>query len=242
MPTPHISAQPGDFAPAVLMPGDPKRAQRMAEAILDDAHPVTDVRGALGFTGRLAAPGPGQGQLLSIMGSGMGMASMGIYATELFRFYGVERIVRVGTAGGISPKLEVGHLVVAVGAHTPSSMNESRLPGVHFSASADLTMAAAAWALAQTESEPVWAGSVVSTDHFYFSVPGQLAALENHGVLAVEMETAALYGVAAEFDRAALSVLTVSDHLTKSGREMSAAERETHFQGALRLAVAAAFA
>jgi purine-nucleoside phosphorylase len=221
----------------------------MAETVLDQARLVTDVRGTLGFTGRLAQAGPHQGQPLSIMASGMGMASIGIYATELFRFYDVERIIRVGTAGGISPQVEVGHRVIAVGAHSASSMNELRLPGVHFAASADLTMAAAAWALARAEeaagAEPeavTWAGAVVTNDHFYFAVPGQLEALERHHVLAVEMETASLYAVAAEFGRAALSVLTVSDHLTRPDPQMSADQRETSFQGALRLALAAAFA
>jgi purine-nucleoside phosphorylase len=175
------------------------------------------------------------------MASGMGMPSIGIYATELFRFFGVQRIVRVGTAGGIAPRVAVGDVIIAAGAHTTSSMNELRIPGVHFSATADLPMAAAALAAAGADSR-VHTGSVISVDHFYFQIPGQLEALTSHGVLGVEMEAACLYAVAAEHGTGALAVLTVSDHLVKDGPDMTADERETVFQTALGLAVAAAFA
>ncbi|MDR1448641.1 MAG: DeoD-type purine-nucleoside phosphorylase [Propionibacteriaceae bacterium] len=242
MGTPHIAAEAKDFAPAVLMPGDPKRAERMAGAILAQARLVTDVRGILGFTGVYAGEGEHQGKPLSIMASGMGMPSIGIYATELFRFFGVERIVRVGTAGGISPKVDVGDAIIGVGAHTTSSMNELRIPGTHFSAVADLAMAAAALAAAGGGRGKTHAGAIISSDHFYFKIPGQLEAMAAHGVLGVEMEAACLYGVAAEHGKGALAVLTVSDHLTKQGADMTAEERETVFQGALSLAVAAAFA
>ncbi len=240
MATPHISAEPGDFAPAVLMPGDPKRAERMATLILDDARLVSEVRGIMAFTGTYNGDDMFHGKPLSIMASGMGMPSIGIYATELFRFYGVERIIRVGTAGGISPKVDVGDVVIGVGAHTTSSMNELRIPGTHYSAVADLVMASAAYQAGA--GQVVHTGAVISSDHFYFPIPGQLDAMVAHGVLAVEMEAACLYAVAAEHAKAALAVFTVSDHLTKPGADMTAAERETRFQGALRLAVAAAFA
>jgi len=240
MATPHITAQEGDFAPCVLMPGDPKRAQRMAESILTDPRLVTQVRGMMGFTGTYAGPGEFHGRPLSIMGSGMGMPSIAIYATELYRFYGVSRIIRVGTAGGISPKVKVGDVLIGVGAHTTSSMNELRIPGTHYSAVADLPMAAAAWK-AGDDSMTLHCGTIISADHFYFSIPGQLDGLVAHGVLGVEMEAASLYAVAAEHGTGALCVLTVSDHLTSKGADMSADERETKFQGALTLAVAAAF-
>ncbi len=238
MSTPHINAELGDFAPAVLMPGDPRRAERMADLILDDARLVSDVRGIKAFTGAYNGNDMFHGKPLSIMASGMGMPSIGIYATELFRFFGVERIVRVGTAGGISAKVSVGDVVIAVGAHTTSSMNEVRIPGTHFSAVADLALAHAA--LRAADDTPVFTGTVISADHFYFSIPGQLEAMMAHGVLAVEMETACLYGVAAEFGQAALGVFTVSDHLTKTGGDMTAEERETKFVNALKLAVTAA--
>ncbi|MCL2784748.1 MAG: purine-nucleoside phosphorylase [Propionibacteriaceae bacterium] len=239
MATPHINAEQGDFAGAVLMPGDPKRAARMAEVILDTPTQVNDVRGMLGFTGTYCGEGPHYGKPLSIMGSGMGSPSIAIYATELFRFYGVDRIIRVGTAGGISPLVDVGSVIIGVGAHTTSSMNELRIPGTHFSASADLAMAAAAFQAGKDIG--VFAGSIITSDHFYFTIHGQLDAMIAHGVLAVEMECASLYGVAAEYGKRALGVLTVSDHLTKHGHDMSAEQRETSFQEATRLAVAAAF-
>jgi len=213
----------------------------MAQQILDNSRLVTDVRGILGFTGQYNGAGPHQGQPLSVMASGMGMPSMGIYATELFEQYRVERIIRVGTAGGIADEVSVGDIVIAVGAHTTSQMNELRIPGTHFSAVADFALAAAAVDAAQP-GQRVFTGPIISNDHFYFTVPGQLGALRAHHVLAVEMEAACLYGVAANFGKAGLAVLTISDHLTKSGANMSAAERETSFQGALSLAVAAALA
>ncbi|RJF42478.1 purine-nucleoside phosphorylase [Actinomyces sp. 2119] len=234
MATPHIDAQPGDFAPCVLMPGDPRRAQRIAERLMPDAHLVTDVRGMLGFTGTVA------GRPLSVMGSGMGQPSLTIYATELFRDFGVERIIRVGTAGGVAPSVQVGDLVVATGAHTDSAMNQARIPGVSFSAVADFHLARAACEAAEREGARPHVGTVISRDHFYLTPEGQTQRLADYGVLAVEMEAAALYGVAAEFGRQALAVLTVSDHLLDHSQNMSAAERETRFDGALRLAVAAA--
>jgi len=241
MATPHISAEPGDFAPAVLMPGDPKRAERMAAQILKDAKLVTDVRGITGFTGAYAGDGPNHGRPLSVMASGMGMPSIGIYSFELYGQYGVERIIRVGTAGGIADEVSVGDVVIATGAHTTSQMNELRIPGTHFSAVADLTMAAAAAAAAHGDTH-VFTGTILSEDHFYFKLPGQLEALRAHHVLAVEMEAASLYGVAASFGKAALAVLTISDHLCKDEPPMTSDERETAFESALELAVAAAFA
>ena len=167
MATPHIAAAPGDFAPAVLMPGDPKRAQRIAEILMTDARMITDVRGMLGFTGTV------NGKPLSVMGSGMGQPSFTIYATELFSQFGVERIIRVGTIGAISPKVEVGDVVVATGAHTDSSMNQLRIPGINFSAVADFHLAQAAYEASLTPQAgvdgTVHLGTVISRDHFYFT-------------------------------------------------------------------------
>ena len=238
MATPHISAQPGDFAPAVLMPGDPRRAERIAGQLMPDARKVSDVRGIVGYTGTH------EGRPLSVMASGMGQPSLSIYATELFSQFGVERIIRVGTAGGLSPKIKVGDVIVATGAHTDSSMNQLRIPGVNFCAVADFRLAAAAYEASLPEQARVGGtvhlGTVMSRDHFYFTPEGQTEALARHGVLGVEMEAAALYGVAAEYDKQALAVLTVSDHLLDHSGDMSAAERETRFTDSLRLAVAAA--
>jgi purine-nucleoside phosphorylase len=233
MSTPHISAQPGDFAPAVLFPGDPKRAQRIAEQVLESPRLVTDVRGILGFTGTY------QGKPLSVMASGMGMPSATIYATELYRFYGVERIIRIGTAGGLSEKVEIGDVVIGLGAHTDSSMNATRIPGIHFSAVADWQLVSAAVAAGQGDPH-IHIGTIFSGDHFYDKTPGLNEALAAHGCLAVEMEAAGLYGVAATEGKAALAVTTISDHLTVPSRDLTAEERETIFGRALNLVVAAA--
>ncbi|AOZ72701.1 purine-nucleoside phosphorylase [Boudabousia tangfeifanii] len=233
MATPHIAAEPGDFAPAVLMPGDPKRAERIAHLLMEDAKLVTDVRGMMGFTGTC------NGKPLSVMGSGMGQPSATIYATELFSQYGVERIIRVGTCGGIAPQVKVGDAIVGLAAHTDSAMNSLRIPNVHFSAVADFELARAAVDAAPADKN-VHVGAIISRDHFYLEVPGQTETLAKYGVLGVEMEAAALYGAAAEFGKQALTVLTVSDHLFDHSSDMTAQEREENFHTALTMAVAAA--
>ncbi|AWE42274.1 MULTISPECIES: purine-nucleoside phosphorylase [unclassified Actinobaculum] len=233
MSTPHISAEPGDFAPAVLMPGDPRRAERMAAQLMPDARKVTDVRGIGGYTGTY------QGKPLSIMASGMGQPSLSIYATELYRFFGVERIIRVGTCGGLSPDVEPGDVVVAIGAHTDSSLNDALCPGIHFSATASWNLLKAAVDAAGDDAS-VKVAPVVSRDRFYDNPPEQVQRLAELGTLGVEMEAAALYGLAAQLHKEALAVLTVSDHLLDPSKDMSAEDRETKFQTALSLAVAAA--
>nr|WP_300340750.1 purine-nucleoside phosphorylase [Actinomyces sp.] len=236
MATPHINAEPTDFAPAVLMPGDPRRAQRIAESVLSSPRLVTDVRGMLGFTGTY------QGRPLSVMGSGMGQPSFSIYSTELFSQFGVERIIRVGTAGGISEDVKVGDVVIATGAHTDSAMNQLRIPGVSFSAVADFRLAMAAYQAGVEAGlgDRLHTGTIISRDHFYFTPEGQTQTLARYGTLCVEMEAAALYGVAAEFGKQALAVLTISDHLLDHSADMDASERETRFQDSLHLALAAA--
>jgi purine-nucleoside phosphorylase len=167
MPTPHISAQAGDFAPAVLMPGDPYRADRMAKAVLENPRVISDVRGIRAYTGEV------DGRPLSIMASGMGMPSITLYATELYRFYDVRRVIRVGTAGGIAASVDRGDVIVAVGAHTTSNINELRIPSVNFAAVADFGLASAAVAAALGDPA-VKAGPILSEDHFYFKAPGAL--------------------------------------------------------------------
>ncbi|WP_278971648.1 purine-nucleoside phosphorylase [Mobiluncus mulieris] len=238
MSTPHISAEPGDFAPAVLMPGDPKRAERIAHMLMPDAKMVTEVRGMMGFTGTY------EGKPLSVMGSGMGQPSLTIYATELFKFYGVQRIIRVGTCGSISPLAQVGDTVVAMTAHTDSHINVARFPEISFAPCASWNLLSAAMraveTLPETDRGRVHVGSVFSEDHFYFKTPGLLEKLTAYGTLGLEMETAALYGAAAEFGKEALTVLTVSDNLLDSSKDMTPAERETKFVNTLKLAAAAA--
>lgn len=234
MATPHNTAEAGDFAPAVLMPGDPHRARRIAETLMPDAREVTNVRGIGGYTGTV------DGKPLSVMASGMGLPSLAIYATELFKFYGVERIIRVGTTGGINLKAQAGHVIVAIGAHSDSNFNDSIIPGIRFSATASWDLLKAA-ADAADGSERVHIAPVISRDHFYDNPPEHIQMLADLGVMGIDMETAALYSIAARYNKQALSVLTVSDNLLDPSADMDAAERERNFGEALRLAVAAAF-
>jgi DeoD family purine-nucleoside phosphorylase len=231
MVTPHISAAPGDFAPDVLMPGDPRRARRIAETILDDARLVTDVRGIEGYTGTY------RGVPLSVLASGMGMPSVTIYATELFRFYGVRRIVRVGTAGGIPASVGLRDVVVATAAHTDSAMSSRRIDGVQLSHTASFGLAAAAVQAAGTAPH-IHVGPVFTTDHFYLERPLLFEQLEAHGTLAVEMEAAGLYATAAAEGGHALTVLTVSDHV-RHAEALTPAERESDFDRAVTIAAIA---
>ncbi len=253
MATPHISAEPGDFAPDVLMPGDPKRAQRIAETVLEDARLVSDVRGILGYTGSF------DGRPVSVLASGMGIPSISIYATELFRFYGVERIIRIGTAGGMAPHLEVGDVVIANVAHTDSSIVGNKIPQIHFSAGATFSLTAAAAEAAgvgrRTNAKPaadapaagrrrrrkngtVYVGPVISSDIFYSDRPLTNELLVKHGTLAVEMEAAGLYAVAAQEGKEALAICTISDLLFRD-ESLSSAEREQLFDKAVALGLAA---
>ncbi len=233
MATPHITAERGDFAPAVLMPGDPKRAERMADALLSDVRKVTDVRGIGGYTGLY------RGKPLSVMASGMGQPSLAIYATELFSFYDVERIIRVGTMGGLADDANPGDVVIAIGAHTDSSIVDGVVPGIRFSATASWNLLRAAVDAAGDDPR-VKVGTVVSRDRFYGNPTEQTKRLAEVGTLGVEMEAAGLYAIAAELGKEALAVLTVSDHLFDSSRDMTAEERETNFSKALHVAASAA--
>ncbi|MDQ1130862.1 purine-nucleoside phosphorylase [Microbacterium sp. SORGH_AS_0888] len=232
MTTPHIAAREGQIASRVIMPGDPRRAQRIAETRLERPELVTDVRGILGFTGLF------EGEPMTVMASGMGAPSITIYATELVRFYGVRSIVRVGTAGGIHPDVAVRDVVVATAAHTDSAMSQTRVPGVVFSHAPDFSLAAAAVAAKAAVAVPVHVGSVFSSDHFYATPTERFAQLAAHGALAVEMEAAGLYAVGAAEGARTLTVLTVTD-LLATGESLSASDRETSFDGALTLALAA---
>lgn len=233
MATPHIDAEPGDFAPAVLMPGDPRRAKRIAETMFDSPRLVNEVRGMLGYTGTV------DGQPISVMGSGMGCPSITIYATELYRLFGVRRIVRVGTAGGMHPSLELGDLVAASAAHTDSAMAAGRIPGVSMSHTPTFELLVAAVAAARSSGLPMRVGPIFASDHFHLSRPEVMAALTAHGTLAAEMESSALFAAAAAEGGESLTVLTVVDHIGR-GEKMTAAEREHCFEDMSRIAIAAA--
>lgn len=232
MATPHINAERGDFAPAVLLPGDPKRAERMAQLLMPDAKVVSDVRGIKAFTGEV------DGKPLSIMASGMGQPSLSIYVTELFTQFDVQRVIRVGTCGGLSEKVKIGDVVIANGAHYEGVINTHLIPEVHFSAVASFNLVKAA--VEAAGDEPVVVAPVLSMDRFY-GVPAPVnEAAARLGTAGVEMEAGALYGLAATYGKEALAVLTVSDHITVKSTDMSPEERETNFHKALKLAVAAA--
>ncbi len=230
MPTPHIDAPAGAFAEAILLPGDPLRAQHIAERFLDGAEQVTSVRNMLGFTGTY------QGMPVSAMGTGMGMPSASIYATELIREYGCRRLVRVGSCGGISPDVALRSVIVATAAATDSAVNRYRYGGWDYAPAADFGLAAAAVHAAREAGIEVHTGVVHSSDTFYNPVSDALQIWQRMGVLAVEMEASALYAIAAEERARALTVLTVSDHLV-TAEETTSAERQTTFDDMVRVAL-----
>lgn len=229
MSTPHLQAEPGDYAETVLMPGDPLRAKFIAESYLSDVILVNEVRNMLGFTGRY------NGRRVSVQGSGMGVPSIQIYATELIKDFGVTRIIRVGSCGAIQDEIDLGDVVIGMAAGTDSTVNRRRLEGRDFPAVADYGLLRAVTDEAERRAMATRVGSVFTSDIFYEPEGSNtFALLERYGFLAVEMEAAGLYGVAAEYGAAALTVATVSDQL-KRGEHMSAADRQTSFDDMIRL-------
>ncbi|QYG92753.1 purine-nucleoside phosphorylase [Iamia sp. SCSIO 61187] len=235
MPTPHINAADGDFAPVCLMPGDPRRARHIAETFLTDARLVTDVRSIEGFTGTF------EGRPVSVMAHGMGIPSCSIYATELVQHYGVRSLVRVGSCGSIREDLPLRSVVVALGASTDSMVNRTRFRGYDFAAVADFALARAAVDAAAALEVPVQVGNVFSSDLFYAPDPSINEVAAGLGILAVEMEAAGLYGVAAETGARALTLLTVSDHIV-TGEHLSPEDRQHTFDDMVRIALATAIA
>lgn len=229
MATPHNSANPGDFARTVLMPGDPLRAKFIAETFLTDPVLVNNVRGVQGYTGAY------KGVKVSVMASGMGMPSIGIYAYELFTQYGVENIIRVGSAGAISEKLRLRDVAAAQGACTNSDFaRQYGLPGT-FAPIADFELLETAVAAARELGIEMPVGNVLSSDTFY-DASNSTMAWAKMGVLAVEMETAGLYMTAAYTGRRALALCSVSDSIVTGG-ELSAEERQTTFTAMMRIAL-----
>ena len=219
----HIGAPPGDIAPRVLLPGDPLRAKWIAEHFLDGASGYSTVRNMLGFTGTY------RGVPVSVQGSGMGMPSASIYAHELLDQYGVHTLIRVGSAGSIQDDLQVRDVVLASASCTDSAMNRVRFNNlVDFAPVADFGLLRTAVDVAQARGTAVRVGQVLAADAFYTDRPDVFDLLTAYGVLAVEMETAALYTIAAKFRARALTVLTISDHL-RSGESLPADQRERSF-------------
>lgn len=230
MPTPHISANEGEFAPSILLPGDPLRAKHIADNFLDDVTQVNQVRNMLGYTGSF------QGVPISVMGTGMGIPSASIYATELVNEYGVERLIRVGSCGAVTEKVAVRDVILAIGACTDSLVNRTRYGGLDFAAVADFWLLKAAAEAAAAKGIEVKVGNVHSADLFYNPDPEAFNRMEAMGVLAVEMEAAGLYGVAAEHGARALTICTVSDHV-RTGEATSSEEREKTFTEMVELAL-----
>ncbi len=231
MSTPHNGANEFDFAKTVLMPGDPLRAKYIAENFLEDAKLVTSVRNMFGYTGYY------KGKKVSVMGSGMGMPSIGIYATELFKFYGVEKIIRVGSCGSYQDDVEIYDLVIAQGACTDSNFAyQYNLNCGTFSAISDFDTMYAAYNYAKSKNMRVHVGNVVSSDVFYGQSPDAWKRWQKMGCLAVEMESYALFAIAASLGKKALTILTVSDSLV-THKETTALERERNFKEMMEVAL-----
>jgi len=230
MSTPHISANVGDFAETVLMPGDPLRAQYIAENFLDDAVQVTGVRNMYGFTGTY------KGKPVSIMGSGMGIPSMSIYARELIVSFGVKNIIRIGTCGGIGTDIKIRDVIFAQGASTDSNVNRARVRGYDFAAIANFDLLLNGVNAAKKLGIEAKVGNVFTTDTFYQADDSFYKDLDKLGMLAVDMETAGLYGVAAEYGANAMALFTVSDHVI-TGEATPADERQSTFNEMVKIAL-----
>ncbi|MGB0893890.1 MAG: purine-nucleoside phosphorylase [Parashewanella sp.] len=228
MATPHINAVDGAFAETVLFPGDPLRAKYIAETFLENVEQVTDVRNMLGFTGTY------KGTRVSVMGSGMGIPSASIYATELVKDYGVKNLIRVGTCGAISTDVKVRDVLIGMGACTDSQVNRLRFDQQDYAAIADYGLMKAVIDSADKRGTKYRVGNVFSADLFYTPKPEMFDTMEKMGVLGVEMEAAGLYGVAAEYGAKALCVVTVSDHI-RTGEATSSDERQNTFNDMIEM-------
>ena len=219
MVTPHINAKNDAFADTILLPGDPLRAKFIADTFFEKNEEVTNVRNILGFTGEY------KGKRISVMGTGMGIPSISIYAKELITEYNVQSLIRVGSSGSIADHLELGDIVVGVGASTDSGVNRSRFFNADFSATASWELLHSFVHTAESMGKKVHVGNIFSGDLFYDPREETFEIMRKMGILAVEMEAAGLYGVASEYGAKALTVATVSDVISKS-LQMSSEERE----------------
>lgn len=230
IPTPHIEAKQGDFAKTVLMPGDPKRAEYIAKTYLTDCKLVNDVRGIKGFTGYY------KGKRVSVMASGMGQPSIGIYSYELFAFYGVENIIRVGSCGSFDKDLHARDIIIAMGACTNGNFNSQyRLPGT-FAPIASYDLLESAVKHTREKGVNFKVGNILSSDTFYDDANSGLEWAKM-GVLGVEMESAALYATAARLSKNALAILTVSDSFIYPEENTTSEEREKSFNQMMEIAL-----
>ncbi len=225
----HINAPQGAIAPAILLPGDPLRAKFIAENFLENATCYNDVRGMLGFTGTY------KGKKVSVQGTGMGQPSLSIYATELFQFYGVKTAIRIGTAGAIHESTKVRDTILVNAACSDSSLMNQRFGSLHFAPSADFGLLLKAHDTAEEMKIRYQVGPCTSSDLFY-DENSNWKLWAKYGVLAIEMETAELYTLAAKFGRKALSILTISDHIV-TGEATTAEERQLTFKNMIQVAL-----
>ncbi|MFS8650867.1 MAG: purine-nucleoside phosphorylase [Caldibacillus sp.] len=226
----HINAKEGAIAETILLPGDPLRAKYIAETFLEDPVCFNEVRNMLGFTGTY------KGKRVSVMGTGMGIPSISIYITELMKFYNVQNLVRVGSCGAIQKDIKVRDVILAMSASTDSHVNRKIFGGfMDYAPTANFDLLKKAYDVATDKGVAVKVGNVFSADMFY-DERADHALWAEYGILAVEMETAALYTLAAKYGRKALSILTVSDHII-TGEETTAEERQTTFNEMIEIAL-----
>lgn len=230
MATKHMNAAPGDFAETVLMPGDPLRAQYIADTWFDNPRRVTDVRNMWGFTGEY------KGKPISVMAHGMGIPSVSIYVTELIESYGVKRLLRVGSCGTSHPDVKMRDLIIAQGASTDSNVNRMRFGGYDLAALASFDLVQKAVAAAEAQKLRYHVGNIFSADLFYTPDPDMFETLAKYNVYGVEMEAAGLFPIAAEHGVEALAICTVSDDI-RSGEALTTDERATTFDEMITVAL-----
>lgn len=226
----HIAAKNAEIADTVLLPGDPKRAKWIAENFLENAVCYTDIRGMLGFTGTY------KGKRISVQGTGMGIPSMSIYITELMKDYGVKTLIRVGSAGSYQEDVKIRDIVVALSTSTDSNINNRRFKGASFAPTVNFDLLSKVLKTAEEKNIKIKAGNILTSDEFYNDDPSYFKKWAEFGVLAVEMETAALYTLASKYKAKALSILTISDSLV-SPEITSSEEREKTFNEMIELAL-----
>ncbi|TQR36894.1 purine-nucleoside phosphorylase [Brevibacillus brevis] len=229
----HIGAQQGQIAETILLPGDPLRAKYIAETFLEGAECYNNVRGMLGFTGTY------KGKRVSVQGTGMGVPSISIYANELMQSYGVQNLIRVGTCGAIQEDIKVRDVIIAMSASSESQTNRLLFDQIDFAPTANFELLHKAYQVATERNLPVKVGNIFTSDSFYRESLDLYKKLASYQVLAIEMESSALYTLAAKYKRNALSILTVSDHIL-TGEETSADERQSTFNEMIEVALDAA--
>lgn len=226
----HIGAKKGEIAETILLPGDPLRAKFIAEEYLDDIVQYNDIRGMYGFTGRY------KGKKVSTQGTGMGMPSLSIYVNELIRDYGVKNLIRVGSCGSFNKDAKVRDVILAKAACSNSQMNKLRFNGKDYAPAASFRLLSRAYQVAENKGIDVKVGTILSSDSFYNDDSEAWKTWRQYGVLAVEMETAELFTLAAKYGVDALSILTVSDSLV-TGKETTSKEREQTFTDMMEIAL-----